>query len=116
MVFILSLITFQIKYFIEFTINHDRFFFDLTLYGAICSIGSIFVYKLIAICRQHVYPLVSTVRKCLTVCVNVLWFGRHLAFMQWIGIVMLFGGILIEIISNYKLMDKIIPNENTMKK
>jgi len=53
-----------------------------------------FSFKLINIFRQHVYPLVSNTRKCITVCVNIVWYGHHLGVMQWVGVVVVFGGIL----------------------
>lgn len=65
-----------------------------------------FVYKLIATFRQHVYPLVSTVRKCLSICLNVFWFGRTLLPLQWVGVAMVFGGIMIEVVCNYELVSK----------
>jgi UDP-galactose transporter B1 len=113
---ILSIISWQISYFIDFVIKHDRLMLDLTLYGLLIGIGNIYAYKLISICRQHVYPLVSNVRKCFTVCVNVLWFGHNLKGLQWLGILMVFGGVLFEIISNYNLGAKMMKNEEERKK
>ncbi len=108
--------TFQLKYFILFAINHDQLIFDLVIYGTINSIGSMFTYKLISIFRQHVYPLVSIVRKCITVCINALWFGHQIVLIQWLGILMVFSGVLIEIMSNYQILDRITANENIKKR
>ena len=48
----------------------------------------------------------------MTVCINVVWFGHHLAKMQWLGVFVVFTGIMMEIISNYNLAEKILPNHN----
>jgi hypothetical protein len=32
--------------------------------------------------------------------------------LQWLGIFIVFAGVMIEIISNYNLASKILPNEN----
>lgn len=108
----LSVSTWKISYFISFILHHDQLLIDLTCYALLSSIGSLFVYKLIAMFRQHIYPLVSGTRKCLTVCVNVSWYGHHLMGMQWLGIFIVFAGVMIEIISNYNLASKILPNDS----
>lgn len=43
---------------------------------------------------------------------NVLWYGHHLVAMQWLGIFVVFSGIMIEIINNYNLASRLIPNHN----
>ena len=62
--------------------------------------------------RQHILPLVIITRKCFTVLINVLWYGHHLKILQWVGISLVFGGIMVEIVNNYNLASKILPNEN----
>lgn len=52
-------------------------------------------------------------RRCLTVCLNVAWYGHHLAAMQWVGIFIVFAGIAVEIAANYNLASKILPNDST---
>ncbi len=68
---------------------------DLVLFGVLNALGGIFAYRLVNTFRQHIYPLVSNTRKCLTICINVAWYGHHLAKMQWLGILIVFSGILI---------------------
>jgi hypothetical protein len=36
--------------------------------------------------------------------------------MQWAGVVMVFGAILSEVVSNYNLAAKILPNENVRER
>ncbi len=93
-------------------LNHDGLLGDLTIYGVLYSTAVMFAYKLISIFRQHVYPLVLGTRKCFTVCLNIAWYGHHLSAMQWVGIFVVFTGIMVEIFNNYNLANKILPNEN----
>lgn len=100
----------------KFSLEHDRLLFDLTLHSVLNSLGALFTYKLITIFRQHIYPLVSEMRRCLNVCLNVFWYGHHLLPLQWLGIAIVFSGILFEIIGNYNLASKILPNHNNRKR
>jgi hypothetical protein len=85
---------------------------DLTIYAVLNAMGALFMYKLVTIFRQHIYPLVVELRRCLTICVNVVWYGHHLAAMQWVGILIVFAGVTAEIFSNYNLASRILPNDN----
>jgi hypothetical protein len=109
---IASLNTWKLGYFIDFVVHHDQLLVDLTVFGIINALGVLFAYKLIAIFRQHVYPLVAEFRRCLNICVNLAWYGHHLAAMQWVGIVIVFAGIMVEIVNNYNLASRLIPNDN----
>jgi drug/metabolite transporter (DMT)-like permease len=113
---IVSIVTLNIKYFLSFAMSHDRLLVDITAFSLLTALGGMFGYKLVNTFRQHIYPLVSNTRKCLTVCINVMWFGHHLVKMQWFGIVMVFSGIMVEIVNNYNLASKILPNENIRNK
>jgi multidrug transporter EmrE-like cation transporter len=101
--FIASVATWKINYFWNFVLDHDNLLMDLMIYSALNAFSVMFVYKLINIFRQHVYPIVSTTRKCFTVCINVAYYGHHLAPLQWFSILLVFGGVFIEIINNYNL-------------
>lgn len=109
---IASIATLKISYFISFALSHDQLLTDLACQAILNSVAYLFVYKLITIFRQHIYPLVAGTRKCLTICMNVLWFGHHLVPLQWLGIFIVFTGIIIEISNNYNLARKLLPNDN----
>ena len=89
---------------------------DLGAFSLLNAMGGMFGYKLVNTFRQHIYPLVSNTRKCMTVCINVVWYGHHLMKMQWLGILIVFSGIMVEIINNYNLASKILPNKNVCNK
>lgn len=113
---ITSIVSLKITYFVSFSLSHDQLLTDLACQGILNSVAYLFVFKLISIFRQHIYPLVAGTRKCLTICINLLWFGHHLVAMQWVGIFIVFTGIIIEISSNYNLARKILPNDNIRNK
>ena len=85
---------------------------DLSIWAVLHALGGIFCYKLMSIFRQHILPLVINTRKCMTVVVNVIWYGHHLVLMQWLGVILVFGGIMMEVVANYNLANKILPNKN----
>jgi hypothetical protein len=103
---LLSLVSLQLPYTVNFILHHDELFLHIIMLGLANAISAIFIYKIITTFRQHVYPLVSTVRKCITVGVSILYFGHHIELVQMIGIVLVFGGVMLEISMNYKMLQK----------
>lgn len=89
------MITWQIPYSFQFILNHDELFLHIVVLALLNAFGVMFVYKIITLFRQHVYPLVSTVRKCITVTISILYFGHHINFVQFLGIILVFGGVLL---------------------
>ena len=104
MVIVLSVVTGRMWYFFEFMFTHDGFFSSMTLYTLLYSVGNIFGFKVITEFRQHIYPLVSNLRKCTTICLNILWYGHQLMLMQWVGIVIVFIGVMVEVAHNHGLV------------
>ena len=103
---LLSLVSLQLPYTVNFILHHDELFLHIIVLGLANAISAIFIYKIITTFRQHVYPLVSTVRKCITVGVSILYFGHNIELAQMIGIVLVFGGVMLEISMNYKMLQK----------
>ena len=100
----------QLVEFIKFAVSHSRLMLDVALMGTLMAVAQIVAFKIIATFRQHILPLASKVRSYITICFNVFWFGHHLAVMQWVGICIICIGVLVEIINNYNLADRILPN------
>ena len=95
-----------------FVLTHNGVMADLAIWAVLHSLGGVFCFKLMNISRQHILPLVINTRKCLTVIINVLWYGHHLVIAQWFGVALVFGGIMMEVVTNYNLSNKILPNSN----
>lgn len=107
-----SIASWQISYFVVFAASHERLLIDLSIYSALVALSAVFVFKIISVFRQHIYPLVADIRKCLTLCVNNFWYGHHLAALQWMGVFLVFAGVMIEVINNYNLAQRLLPNSN----
>lgn len=68
---VLSVITYKLPSFLMFLWSHDRLALDLMLHGALDVIGTIFIYRIVVIHRQHIVPIILTVRKLLTSIINL---------------------------------------------
>ena len=66
------------------------------------AVGQLFIYKMIKEFRQHVPSFVIAFRKCLTVMVNILWFGHTLNWQQFSGLILVFTAVIVEVWINKK--------------
>ena len=64
---------------------HDRLALDLTIVGILDTIGTIFVYRIVVLYKQHIVPMIGTVRKLLTSLINIWVFKHPVSNAQWIG-------------------------------
>lgn len=67
-------------------------------------IGQVSIYYVIVNFKQHMFPLISTTRKVLTVFLSILIFGHHLSGWQWFAVGLVFLGLIYEL--NDELSDK----------
>ena len=58
------------------------------------------IYRMIKLFKQHILPFVIATRKCITVVVNIRHFGHQINAKQVIGMAMVFGAILVEVVLN----------------
>lgn len=82
---------------IQFVIDHPVIFFDLVGMGLLQVIGQISIYFVVANFKQHVFPLISTTRKMITVLVSIFYFGHTMANGQYIAIGIVFLGMFYEL-------------------
>lgn len=61
-------------------------------------IGQICIYLVVANFKQHIYPLISTVRKIFTILLSILVFGHSMTIHQWFAMVLVFGGMAYEFV------------------
>jgi len=83
---------------IKFLINHPSVNFDLFAVCILQLIGQICIYLVVSNFKQHIYPLISTVRKIFTILLSILVFGHPMSIHQWFGMVLVFGGMTYEFI------------------
>ena len=63
------------------------------------TVGQMFVYQLIKEFRQHIVPFIITTRKILTVVISIMFYGHSTAFVQVLGIIIVFCAASYEYVS-----------------
>jgi UDP-galactose transporter B1 len=81
---------------IKFLINYPTAFIDLLMIGLLQVLGQISIYYIVANFKQHIFPLISTTRKILTVILSIFVFGHYANFTQWVAIGLVFVGMFYE--------------------
>lgn len=77
--------------------NYPSVFLDLFLVAILQVIGQISIYYVIANFKQHVFPLISTTRKMITVIASIFYFGHFVNNWQWAAIATVFAGMFYEL-------------------
>lgn len=80
-----------------FCMNHPRVVVDLLCIGVLQVIGQVSIYYVVANFKQHVFPLISTTRKIVTVLLSIFIFGHTINHWQWISIFIVFFGMSYEL-------------------
>lgn len=57
-------------------------------------VGQVSIYYVIVNFKQHIFPLISTTRKVLTVLLSIVIYGHNVNILQWLSIFMVFGGLV----------------------
>ena len=60
-------------------------------------LGQISIYYVITNFKQHVFPLISTTRKIITVLLSIFVYGHTLKELQWVAIGLVFLGMFYEL-------------------
>jgi drug/metabolite transporter (DMT)-like permease len=90
---------FDLAYFIW---THDRLALDLMLVAILDMIGAIFIYRIVVMYKQHVVPMVTTIRKLLTSLFNIWYFKHSISDFQWIGFGIVLSAITLELYIGYR--------------
>lgn len=72
-------------------------------------VGQISIYYVVANFKQHVFPLISTTRKMITIILSIFIFDHTINNWQWLAIAIVFVGMLYELyeeISHEKKIDE----------
>ena len=89
-------------------LNPDALLFVI-LIGTLQVFGQISVYYVIANFKQHIYPLISTTRKIVTILVSILAFSHSLNVAQWLSLALVFSGM------GFELYDEVSSQERHRK-
>ena len=74
-------------------------------------IGQVSIYYIVGHFKQHIFPLISTTRKILTVILSIFIFNHDINLYQWVAIAIVFLGMFYEFyeeIRNEKKKDDLI--------
>ena len=74
-------------------INYPGALWHLIGIGFLQVIGQISIYYIVANFKQHIFPLIATTRKILTVILSIFLFSHDVNTMQWIAIGVVFSGM-----------------------
>lgn len=95
----------QISYTINFFQSHGyKVFIDVLSFGFFGSVGQIFIFLTLESFNSIVLVTVTVTRKMISMCLSVILFGHTLLWSQWLGIFLVFAGIVSE--SAYKILEK----------
>ena len=65
-------------------------------------VSAVFIYRIVVLYKQHVVPMISTVRKLLTCVVNILWFRHVIGAIQWLALLLVAAIVGLEMWLSYK--------------
>jgi hypothetical protein len=74
---------------------------DIITLSILNAVGQIIIYKMINLYKQHIPAFIIGIRKCLTVVVNIFYFGHAVNLQQSFAMVFVFASIMLETYDNY---------------
>lgn len=102
MLLLTSGITTYLWKFIKFVWSHDGLMLDLCLQSFFYSIGQIFVFRAGVQYKQHIMATIGVIRKLLSSLFSAIYFHHNLHLIQYVGITIVFGALMVDIYLNYK--------------
>lgn len=78
-------------------IQYPTALIDILIVGVLQVIGQICIYYVVANFKQHVFPLISTTRKIITVISSIFVYGHYVNNSQWASIFIVFCGMFYEL-------------------
>lgn len=101
---------------VKFMLAYPEVFWHVIGIGLLQVVGQISVYYIVGNFKQHIFPLVATTRKILTVILSIFIFNHDVNLNQWIAILIVFSGMFYELyeeLSNEKKKDNQSPKTKT---
>jgi len=95
-----SLATFQLSGFLGFLIKYPEALTDLVMMAILGTCGQTFIFYTIFNFSPLILSIITTTRKFFTVVTSVLVYKHHMNMYQWISILLVFGGIFVEMLSS----------------
>ena len=87
---------------LRYCIRHPTVLIDIFALGALQVMGQVAIYYVVANFKQHMFPLISTTRKVLTVLLSIVIYKHSINLTQWVAIFLVFGGLSYEVSDEVK--------------
>ncbi|RLV94951.1 UDP-galactose transporter 1 [Spathaspora sp. JA1] len=97
----------EIKQTIMFVHKYQEFLIDILMFSICGAIGQIFVFIILEKFDSIVLITATVTRKMLSMILSVVLFGHKLNSTQWIGVLLVFGGIGYESMIKFKSKKKV---------
>lgn len=78
---------------ISFLSRHPQVLKDVLGFAACGAVGQVFIFYTLSKFSSLLLVTVTVTRKMLTMLLSVFWFGHSLSRGQWLGILLVFGGV-----------------------
>jgi UDP-galactose transporter B1 len=91
--FLASIVTGEWNRALSFVQRHPEIKFEIGIYCFLAAIGQTAILIALFKFNSLTLTIITTTRKFITILASVFWFGHSLHLPQWIGVIMVFGGI-----------------------
>lgn len=93
--------------FVGFVQRHPHVMWDMLTFSIASALGQLFIYRMLADYSALHCTLTTTTRKFFTVMASVIYFGNQLTNRQWMGAVLVFTGLTMDIVFGKKKAPKL---------
>jgi UDP-galactose transporter B1 len=80
-----------------YEVNSQNFYSLLTI-GCCSCVGQIFIYTTISRFDGFLLSVVNTSRKFFSILFSIVWFGHHIGWLHWVGIIIVIGAIVCDVV------------------
>jgi UDP-galactose transporter B1 len=98
---------------IQYLTRHPEVGVDIALSCTASAFGQAVIYYTITHFSSLVSSIITTTRKFLTLLSSVLYYGHHLELQQWLAVALVFGSLLMEVMSPQQLLALFIGRKST---
>lgn len=90
----------------QFIQRYPQLLYDIVIFAGCGAIGQVFIFIILEHFDSIVLITATVTRKMLSMMLSVVLFGHHLNIKQWIGVVLVFGGIGFEAFTKFQQKKK----------
>ncbi|OBA20399.1 UAA transporter [Metschnikowia bicuspidata var. bicuspidata NRRL YB-4993] len=83
----------EAKYVVSFVQQYPRALADMVAFALLGAVGQVFVFLILEKFDSLILVTATVTRKMISMILSVVLFGHHLVSWQWLGVLMVFGGI-----------------------